>query len=501
MALSIKLYAHGVPKGQKIWGATGMVGKYIETFYHPYTYEEQMYVETKNIDGTPYCFYTFIKGKTVLDYEGRAGAYLALTLQINAFYVDIQNIYNILSAAYKKMCIGSCVKENGGNVKFCISDFSQVNDQLQTIENKAIGYIGDFSNNDDLKGIGTSQNSTTEINLQECTKDVATALIGRGKIVVSPLIPSSNEKAIIDKKNKEIDAVRKDAQRQIDASKQEAQQRIEAVKKEKAALQQNLQVIDDKHKKELDNLRSKHKKELEEKLADSVAQISALKKDKNKLQNLLDSANSDCKRLFKENDKLRRQLQFGGAVGPISSGPSTTSFVKKPIGLLKKFAKPLIVTTLIVFVLFLLTKCVKTAFGCTRNGGEGSSSELSWTTDGGDNSEKSQPKHDKGNSEETTVETIEVDKAQADAKKIDGEQSVPAKGSPKIPTDNKVVSPSTPVPKKVGEDVTKDKTPSKPNEKTEIDKNIKIDKQKPADKATSTPDKSESGPTATEKGK
>lgn len=370
MALSIKLYAHGVPKGQKIWGATGMVGKYIETFYHPYTYEEQMYVETKNIDGTPYCFYTFIKGKTVLDYEGRAGAYLALTLQINAFYVDIQNIYNILSAAYKKMCIGSCVKENGGNVKFCISDFSQVNDQLQTIENKAIGYIGDFSNNDDLKGIGTSQNSTTEINLQECTKDVATALIGRGKIVVSPLIPSSNEKAIIDKKNKEIEAVRKDAQRQIDTSKQEAQQRIEAVKKEKAVLQQNLQVIDDKHKKELDNLRSKHKRELEEKLADSVKKIGNLSKEKANLQHSLRQAEDYYKKQSKELDKLRQQIVRGGQFGePISPYAGNGGHSNKGYGIidsLKHNLRPIFLMVAVLFALGLLTICVRTAFGCSR---------------------------------------------------------------------------------------------------------------------------------------
>ena len=51
MALTIKLYVHGVPMGQKIWGPKDGDVSYIETFYgKTFRVSEQMLVESLSIN-------------------------------------------------------------------------------------------------------------------------------------------------------------------------------------------------------------------------------------------------------------------------------------------------------------------------------------------------------------------------------------------------------------------------------------------------------------------
>ena len=173
MGLNINIFVHGVPMGQKIWGPKNEDQSYISSFYGPeWDVPEVMKVDIMNFGGIPYCYYSFVKGKKVYDSQGRAGSYFAITLRINAFYADIQNIYSILKAAYEKMCIGLCVMESDGSVKYICSDFQGIDTQLKAIENSILNYISKFSTDNDiiaLKDFSVSgQRALQNINLYCC---------------------------------------------------------------------------------------------------------------------------------------------------------------------------------------------------------------------------------------------------------------------------------------------------------------------------------------------
>ena len=90
MGLNISLFVHGVPMGQKMWGPKGDDLRYLSTFYGPkWESPEVMKVEVMTFGGVTNCYYSFVKGQNVCDSQGRAGSYFALTLRINAFYVDV----------------------------------------------------------------------------------------------------------------------------------------------------------------------------------------------------------------------------------------------------------------------------------------------------------------------------------------------------------------------------------------------------------------------------
>ena len=100
---NIKLYAHGVPNGQDIWGNPGADIQYIEAFYgRRSSIPSQVFLEIMKFDGEIYSYYTYFRYGNFQEKEGRSGGYFALTLRVNYYYVDIQNIYNLLEASFNK---------------------------------------------------------------------------------------------------------------------------------------------------------------------------------------------------------------------------------------------------------------------------------------------------------------------------------------------------------------------------------------------------------------
>lgn len=104
-----------MPNGQGTWGVENFDTNYIETFYgRKSNVPVQMFVEVRRFASSTYCYYTYFRIGNVYDNTGRAGSYFALTIRINYYYADIQNIYNLLDAAYNKFIIGSIVDVNEG---------------------------------------------------------------------------------------------------------------------------------------------------------------------------------------------------------------------------------------------------------------------------------------------------------------------------------------------------------------------------------------------------
>lgn len=237
MGLNINLFVHGVPMGQKMWGTNGDDQRYLSSFYGlKWDVSEAMKVDVMTFGGIPYCYYSLVKGLNVCDSQGRAGSYFALTLRINAFYSDVQNIYSILKAAYGKMCVGLCVQENNDVIKYLIADFQNIDDQLKAVESHVINYISEFSVNEDVVGLSgfpaNAEAATPKVNLHECSKRVALEYGKRyGKLMVSPCFLSASSANTVAKYKAEMDETKRKAQEDIKRQERVFQEQIVAVKK------------------------------------------------------------------------------------------------------------------------------------------------------------------------------------------------------------------------------------------------------------------------------
>lgn len=253
MAYNIKLFVHGVPNGQDIWGNPGADAKYIEAFYgRKSNVASQMILEVMQFGGETNAYYTyFYYNDKIQDKQNRLGGYFALTLRINYYYADVQNIYNLLEAAFNKYIIGSVLEyTTGGGCRFLVSQLNQANENFMALEKELEHYLMQFSSNKDFVALSgfksNGQNECGTINLLEAASNVVSSHVkSTGKISVSALHPTSKEQQIIKKMNDEVQAANTNAQQQIAAAQQKAQQDIQTAQRDK---EQGIQAVKNEYK-------------------------------------------------------------------------------------------------------------------------------------------------------------------------------------------------------------------------------------------------------------
>lgn len=362
MGLNIKLMLHGVPQGQRKWGTEGDDSRYLSSFYGPkWDVPEIMKVELIALGQQTYCYYTFLKGQNVCDVNGRSGSYIALTLKVNAFYADANNIYNLLKAAYEKMCVGTCVSDNGQMVKYLIPDFNDVAVQLEQIESHIISYISTFSVVSDVVSLSQLRvgqgKMLKNINLAECTSAVALASVqGSGAFLVSPYFLSSSASAKVAQYKEtmlvETEKVKADCQYAVQkaeellaATKEESQNRIDLLQEQ---FEQDKNSLNKQHEQEIDALKKSYsqfdteRERLEMQIGDYSVKLRTA-------QNAIEASKKENKLLNEQVFNLQKELQKQGIGGlcPIS----ISGELKKKQKVNRKI---LFVSVLFVFFLMLL---------------------------------------------------------------------------------------------------------------------------------------------------
>ena len=280
MGLNIDLVVHGVPMGQKMWGAKHEEELFFSSFYGAQWQEtEVLRVETQTFGNVTNCYYSFVKGKC--DSNGRSGSYFALTLRMNCFYADVQNLYNILKAAYAKMCVGMCLQESNGVLKYTVSDFSSKENEFLNLQKQLRGYIENFSVESDLMSLAEFNKASTGncISLKDCVKANALKLAKLGSFKVSAYYLSASDQNTLNKYRAELDSTKKKASEELDAQRQSYQSQIAEQEKK---FNSNIESI---RKENADKLREKdaiYKTEIEKlnsHYANSAATIKKLEQD------------------------------------------------------------------------------------------------------------------------------------------------------------------------------------------------------------------------------
>lgn len=316
MALNINLYVHGVPMGHKTWGVLGEDDNFIANFYSSkWPAKELMQVDIMECKGKVYSYYTFVKGQNVMGYDNRTGSYFALTIRMDAYYADLQNMYKILSAAYEKMCVGRLVQKQGEGIKFIVQDFTVMDAELKGMENRIISYIGEFSNNKDLvsfSGFKTNgQQAAQTENLLECDNAKALNTVkATGKISVSPYYPSKEVKELISKNEDEMQKLRQMTSQQINEAHEKASQQIRNIE---SKAKEDIASVRRQASEEMTRLKSqystvdKQMNELEQKLKQEKERSKQLQKDlRTELEQKLEQEKLRTKQLQKEVKALKQ---------------------------------------------------------------------------------------------------------------------------------------------------------------------------------------------------
>lgn len=351
MALNINLFVHGVPMGQKIWGPRGTDQPYLSSFYGPnWDAPELMKVDVMTFGGVTNCYYSLVIGQNVCDSQGREGSYFALTLKFNAYYADVQNMYNILKATYDKMCVDLCLQVSNGTTKFTIPDFQSIDDKLKAIEASLLNYISNFSINDDIVALNglpkNCQPTSKRINLHECTKKVAFDCIKQtGSLMFSPWYLSVGAANTVAKYKAEMQNTIQKAQQEIQLQQQASQEKIntitaqsqERIESIKAQSREELASCKEASRKQLEKLDTEHKQkiaQIKEEYTDFEQKMAVLKNEKKELDQKIkdykienDKKEKKNKSLQKEVTKLSQEINSlrAGATYPLYPEPKKTN--------------------------------------------------------------------------------------------------------------------------------------------------------------------------------
>lgn len=238
--MTVDLILHGVPNGQDIWGVSDDT-HYISTFYVQKEDKETLSIETRKVSGKSYCYYNYLKYNGVTASDGRAGAYLGITLRFDAYYKDILNVYHLCEIVYNNL-LDTILIKNGESVKFKIAKFEEAENELVEIKKKLFNLINLSATAKDFVPINdtffSNDSKIVKAFLLDCTPDnVMQALVKYGKVEISKYYPSVNEA----KKLKGIEERYMTTIAQKDKDLQKANLQIGDLTSESQRLQSNLQ--------------------------------------------------------------------------------------------------------------------------------------------------------------------------------------------------------------------------------------------------------------------
>lgn len=222
--MTVDLILHGVPNGHDIWGVNDD-SHYFSTFYVQKDEKEYLMVEARKVEGKTYCYYNFLRYNGVTASDGRAGAYIGITLRFDAYYKDIANTYHLCEIVYNNL-LDTILVKNGENVKFKIAKFIDTDRELNEIKKKVINLINLSATGKDFATVSSSffnnEGKTIKAFLLDCTQtNVQDALLKYGKIEVSKYFPSVNEA----KRLKDAEKRCNDAVAQKDVALKDAEKR------------------------------------------------------------------------------------------------------------------------------------------------------------------------------------------------------------------------------------------------------------------------------------
>lgn len=249
-AYQIKLYAHGVLNGQKVWGNPGADASYIDAFYgRQFSVDKQLLLEIKRFGGERYSYYTYSRKGNYQEKSGRFGGYFALTLRINYYYADIQNLYGLLDAAFNKYILGTILEQTKNGYRFLVSQFDSVDEILRSLEDELRNYLMKFSSDSDFVSLENfttnAQDEPGTVNFLEASSSiVANHVKSKGNLSVSSLYPSPNERQLIKTMEAGVKAANDDAQQRITEAQKQAADKVEEVRKETEKLRETYKNAD-----------------------------------------------------------------------------------------------------------------------------------------------------------------------------------------------------------------------------------------------------------------
>lgn len=270
----------------------------------------------KGSNGKWYTYYTYCRYGNVLDIDGRSGAYIGLTVRLDAYYANLRNLYTILDATFYAKVVGLLVKVSGNCFQYLVADFRNSQQSILNSVEKSIGSMlaGSIATSDIfpidssfatggievVKGLDDNQYSMARMaEIKRTGRLVFASSNEIDKIVAINREFDSKQRELKVRMQQEVsqiqrnldDANTKNMSLKDDVSKKERQ--IESLMHQKQQLQADIDMREEEKRELLASLDSVVL--MQEDINQLKKQISQLKSEKNVLESKLNDLGSDIK--------------------------------------------------------------------------------------------------------------------------------------------------------------------------------------------------------------
>lgn len=302
-------------------------------------------VEVRRNENKLYTYYNYLRYSNVTDIAGRTGAYIGLTLRLDAYYANLNVVYTILNNIFSKSVVGTLVKQTNTGYQYNVDNFEHSKTEILEKIEKPFGTIlanilspqevylldANFINPNIL-----SQGKYIVKGIDD-TKDLRKRLAeikSIGKIVFSSIQPIEQLQIVIDQCEREKQKFAESKQGEItnlektisitrselaNSQSQVSQLNgeVESLTNELSNLKHEIQSFEE-DKKNLDKLKDEKKeldkqnKQLHSNLEEIQKKVKSQEQNARSLYNKLDSLQSDkeyLKKQIKEQDKQIASLK------------------------------------------------------------------------------------------------------------------------------------------------------------------------------------------------
>lgn len=415
--MDVELFVHGVPNGVGFWGKEED-RNYFSGFYDHSADEVKFLIQTRVLKGKTYCYYNYLVYKTVgslapniVACDGRDGSYFGITLRLDAYCKDYDNMYRILDTLYNVYILGRVLKIEKTKLKYTAPDLASFYSTFKEIENTAILLIQkaftpeSFTN---LESFATSSGKYHAFNLYDGSIDkIMSAIKQFGCVALSPYYISSREVALQQQCEAKIQAMQTQLEAQLKAN-------AEAYTKEKSEISESL--LSEKNR--VSQLQNENRQK-----DDTISQLI---KEKNQLQSNLNNVGQNKKisqivaPLKGQVSELARLLE---RIAPEEQSNYSDNKRNHKRGFFKKAIKilPLLNFIILLSLVGILLSPLK---NCSQ---QNATASTTTRTDSTNVEENEQQKKDSINGKESasTVSTFDINSVRIDIKKYkDGDLSL-----------------------------------------------------------------------------
>lgn len=242
--MDVEVFIYGTPIGNSFYGKKEEKN-YFDTLYNSRENQNFLLVNIRKAeDNNIYCYYNYLIYQKVIGKEGRSGSFFGITLRLDAYCMDIKNIYGILNTTYNTYIKGELFESIGESLKYIVNDFSDTSKMeiikktvedlfSKTFKGKVNTCFTNIDNTFALRG-----DNTYKINLYDFPDDSILQFIKEtGKYYISPYYPTQ-----------EISKVKQQYDKQLKVIQQQHESEKKVVLEKNIKLQSSLTESRDKEK-------------------------------------------------------------------------------------------------------------------------------------------------------------------------------------------------------------------------------------------------------------